>query len=193
MTVISGKSLNSVCLISPTCKVGLFPTYLPRRALVRIHVVTLGALNLLKEGWQKHIEFLTVLHACKDLRAKDFCIQAIATAISCTSSSGCQPHKEQLGLCHSCSLILLESKSFVERTLEIFLQIISSYKQSSFLLCIHRKIFHCLNAHWNVFLSWLGGVNLPLVDLLGGKKLRQMMETVKMEGKILDFCKKPAN
>lgn len=37
-----------VCLISPTCKVGvtIVSTYLPHRGVVRIHVVTSGALNL---------------------------------------------------------------------------------------------------------------------------------------------------
>ena len=49
--VILGKTLHSVCLISPACNVGvtIVSTYLPHRGVVRIHVVTFGALNRKEE------------------------------------------------------------------------------------------------------------------------------------------------
>lgn len=69
-----------VCLISPTCKVGVtvVSTYLPHRGVVRIHVVAFGALNFSEEVWHKHILFFNVLHACEDWRAEEFHMQATA-------------------------------------------------------------------------------------------------------------------
>lgn len=63
-----------VCLIAPTSKVGIttLAAFLPHRGVVRIQVVTFGALNLLEEVWYKHILFFIVLHTFEYLRAKQF-------------------------------------------------------------------------------------------------------------------------
>ena len=73
-----------VCLISPTCKVGIpiLSTYLPHRGVVRIHVVTFGALNLLEGVWHKrNIFFLIVLPTYEDSRAEEFHIQPTAATV----------------------------------------------------------------------------------------------------------------
>lgn len=68
--------MTIVCLISPTCKVGMtiLSTYLPHRGVVGIHVVKLyGALSLLEVVRYEHnILFFIVLHVSEDLRAKEF-------------------------------------------------------------------------------------------------------------------------
>jgi len=97
-----------VCLISPTCKVGLtiLSTYLPHRGVVRIHVVTFGALNLLEELWHKHnILVLIVLPTYEeDSRAKEFHIQP-TTATVTRKGRADETHAEaQLRLCPRSSL-----------------------------------------------------------------------------------------
>ena len=70
-------------------------------------------------------------------------------------------------------VMLLKLKSFVERTLEIFLQIINSYKRSS-ITYICRNIFLSLpEPHWNVVLCWLSSVELPSFDLFGRSKAQE--------------------
>lgn len=175
-----------VCLISPTCKVGItiLATYLPHRGVVRIHVVTFGALNLLKEVWHKHIWFFHVLHTCEDLRAKESHLQATAATVARKSQADETDTKAQWGLCHHSSLILIESKSFVERNLEIFLQIIDSYKRSSILLHICGKVFLSLPECTLECcpLSTLQCFCLCLI-YVEGVKLRNMMGLIEVKGK----------
>lgn len=96
-----------VCLISPTCKVGItiLSTYLPRRGVVRIHGVTFGASNLLEEVWHKHNILFFIVHCmCNDLRAKEFYIQATAATVPWKSGADTTHTKAQSRLCHHSSL-----------------------------------------------------------------------------------------
>lgn len=89
-----------VCLISPTCKVGitLLSTYLPHRGVVRIHGVTFGALNLLEELRRKHLFFSIVLPTCGDSRAKEFRVRPAAATVPRQSRADETRAEAQLGL-----------------------------------------------------------------------------------------------
>lgn len=85
-----------------------------------------------------------------------------------------QRHSQDSAIIPLCDLPWIEI--FVERTLEIFLQIINSYKWSS-ITCICRNIFLSLpEPHWNVVLCWLSSVELPSFDLFGRNKAQECDE-----------------
>lgn len=129
-----------VCLIPPTCKVGItiLSTYLPRRGVVRIHGLPFGALNLLEEVWHKHnLLFFIVLHAFEDLRAKESHIQAAATTVPWKSRAD-ETHKGTVRTLSSFPLwSCLNWNLWLKEPWKYFLQVINSYKWS-LLMCICR-------------------------------------------------------
>lgn len=180
-----------VCLISPTCQVGItvLSTYLPHRGVVRIHMVAFGALTLLGEVWHKHnILFFTVLPTFEDLRAKEFHIQPTAATSHSQKPSRRNALKGAVKIwLPFFSVIFLELGSFIERPLKLLSQIINShtvfnavYSQTSF--------FRCPSAHWNVDSQVLGCLCLIY---LKGIKLRNTMGFTEVKGgkDMTDFSK----
>ena len=180
-----------VCLISLTCKVGvtIVPAYLPHRGVVRIHVVTYGALNLSEEVWHKHILFFNVLRVCGDWRAKEFHIQATAATVTRPSGANGTHTKAQLRLCHHplCDLAWIE---------------IFCSKNLGNVSTDHQQLQTVLNSTVHLqrslsFVAWTHTGTLSFVDsgvlsclrlvYLGGIKLRNRMDLIVVKGKGFDW------
>lgn len=139
-----------VCLISPACKVGLtiLSTYLPHRGVVRIHVVTFGALNLLEELWHKHsILVLIVLPTYEeDSRAKEFHIQPTTATVTRKNRADETRAKAQLRRwprsslwsCLNRNLLLKEPWTYFYR---------SSTAPNSLQCCVSAEVFLSLPEH----------------------------------------------
>lgn len=163
-----------VCLISPTCKVGmtLLSTYLPHRGVVRIHGVTFGAWNLLEELRRKHLFFSVVLPTCGD--AKD------PRPASSSRRHSPEPSRRNTrrGTAGTRSsffpVILLESNSLAERTLNMPSQLIISCKQSS-VLCVCRSLSFVAWTHAGVlsFVDSRALITLPVFGLSERSKAQE--------------------
>lgn len=79
-------------------------------------------------------------------------------------------------------VILLESKSFVERALK---NIFTDHQQLHTVfnsVDLQKSFFCCLNAHWNVVLCWLPSVKLPVFGLFEGNKAQEYDSFLRGEG-----------
>ena len=163
------RPLILVCLISPACNVGvtIVSTYLPHRGVVRIHVVTFGALNLKEEVWHKHILFFNVLRACEDRRAEEFHIQATAATVSRPSRADGMHTKAQLGRAHHplCDLAWIETFCWKNHG-NIFTDHQQLQTVFNSTVYLQRSLFCCLNSHWKAVPCWFWSVKLPTFDLL---------------------------
>lgn len=181
-----------VCLISPTCKVGItvLSTYLPRRGVVRIHGVTFGASNLLEEVWHKHILFFIVHHMCDDLRAKEFYIQATAATVPWKSGADTTHTKAQSRLCHHSSLWCCWNWNLLlKERWKYFYKSSTATKGLQLRVFAETFFFHCLN-HTGM-LSFVDSRVLSYLHLiyLLGVKLKNVMGLIEVKGEIFDFCK----
>lgn len=180
-----------VCLISLTCKVGvtIVPAYLPHRGVVRIHVVTYGALNLSEEVWHKHILFFNVLPCVWRLEGKGIPHLGNSGHSHSPKRSQWNTHQGTVRTLSSSSLWpCLNRNLLFKEPWKCFYRSSTATNSLQFYCTFAEKpFFRCLNAHWNLVLCWFWSVKLPTFGLLGGIKLRNRMDLIVVKGKGFDW------